>query len=102
MQQSDDPLKVWEDYVDWIKEAYPSGGSSADSGLVSILERATRAFVDEERYRQDERYLRLWIQYAQSIETPELVLNWLLANEVGTELADLYEEMASSAEAQGL
>lgn len=102
LEESDDPLVVWEDYVEWVTESYPSGGTSADSGLVPLLERATRSLKDDERYRNSYRYLRLWLIYSRNVESAELVLNWLLANDVGTKCAALYEEAASLAESKRL
>lgn len=102
LEESDDPLVVWEDYIEWVTESYPSGGTSADSGLVPLLERATRSLKDDERYRNSYRYLRLWLIYSRNVESAELVLNWLLANDVGTKCAALYEEAASLAESKRL
>lgn len=102
LDESDDPLSVWEEYIDWIVDSYPSGGASADSGLVPLLERATRSLKDDERCRDSYRYLRLWLLYSRNVDSTEVVLNWLLANEVGTGCAALYEEAASVAETKGL
>ncbi|CAO1634501.1 unnamed protein product [Parajaminaea phylloscopi] len=99
---SDDPLSLWEEYVDWVIESFPSAGTSADSGLIPLLERATRSLKDDERYRDSYRYLRLWLLYSRNVESQDLVINWLLANEVGTGCAALYEEGATVAEAKGL
>ncbi|WFD42417.1 non-specific serine/threonine protein kinase [Malassezia psittaci] len=99
--ESDDPLEAWCNYVKWCVDNYPSG-NSAESGLVVLLERATRTFKDSEQYRNDSRYLRLWILYAQNTEVPRDVFQFLLANEIGTRLASLYEELASVLEAHGV
>jgi len=99
-QESDDPLEAWCAYVKWTIDQYPSG-QSAESGLVCLLERATRTFRDSDQYRNDSRYLRLWILYAQNVECPRDVYQFLLANELGTKLAALYEELALVMEGQG-
>lgn len=90
--ESDDPLDAWCTYVKWCIDSYPGGQS--ESGLVPLLERATRTFHGSEQYRNDSRYLRLWVLYAQHVDCPRDVYNFLLANEVGTRLAGLYEELA--------
>ena len=41
--------------------AYPSGGDS--SGLVVIYEQCVRTFWHSERYRDDLRYLKVWLEY---------------------------------------
>jgi checkpoint serine/threonine-protein kinase len=90
---SDDPLDAWTKYVKWCIDNYPSG-QTHDSGLIPLLERATRHFKDSEQYTNDPRYLRLWILYARNVECARDVYNFLLANEIGTKLASLYEELA--------
>ena len=92
-QDSDDPLEAWCAYVKWCIDNYPDGKSS-DSGIVPLLERATREFRSSEQYQNDSRYLRLWILYAQHTDVPRDVFHFLMANEIGTKLASLYEELA--------
>ncbi|GAC76215.1 mitotic checkpoint serine/threonine protein kinase [Moesziomyces antarcticus T-34] len=96
---SDDPLDAWTKYVKWCIDNYPSG-QTHDSGLIPLLERATRHFKDSEQYTNDPRYLRLWILYARNVECARDVYNFLLANEIGTKLASLYEELAVVLEGQ--
>lgn len=99
--ESDDPLEAWCAYVKWCIDNYPSGKSS-ESGVVPLLERATRTFKGNEQYTNDSRYLRLWILYAQHTDVPRDVFQFLLANEIGTRLAALYEELAVVLEGQGV
>lgn len=96
---SDDPLEAWTKYVKWCIDNYPSG-QTHESGLIPLLERATRHFKDSEQYTNDPRYLRLWILYARNVECARDVYNFLLANEIGTKLASLYEELAVVLEGQ--
>lgn len=96
---ADDPLDVWTRYVRWCIDSFP-GGQTSESGLVLVLERCTRMFRSYEQYRNDSRYLKLWILYAKSIDCPADVFNFLLANDIGSGLASLYEELASVYEGQ--
>lgn len=96
---ADDPLEAWCAYVKWCVDNYPSG-KSTESGIVPLLERATRAFKDSEQYAQDSRYLRVWILYAQNTDVPTDVFQYLLSHEIGTRLAALYEELALVWESQ--
>lgn len=96
---SDDPLEAWTKYVKWCIDNYPSG-QTHESGLIPLLERATRHFRAAEQYTNDPRYLRLWILYARNVECARDVYNFLLANEIGTKLASLYEELAVVLEGQ--
>ena len=47
--------------IKWVQEAYPSGGNS--SGLVVIYEQCVRTFWHSERYKDDLRYLKVWLEY---------------------------------------
>ncbi|KAN0064928.1 protein kinase [Thecaphora frezii] len=100
-RESDDPLEAWTKYVKWCIDNYPSG-QTHESGLVPLLERATRNFKDSEQYINDSRYLRLWILYARNVECARDIYNFLLANEIGTKLASLYEELAVVNEGQNM
>lgn len=99
--EADDPLEAWCAYVKWCMDNYPEG-KSAESGLVPLLERATRTFKDAEQYHHDSRYLRLWILYAQQTDVPRDVYHFLLANDIGTKLASLYEELANVLESHDM
>jgi hypothetical protein len=48
-------------YIKWVKDEFPSGG--AQSELQPVLELCTRTFQNDERYKSDSRYLRVWVQY---------------------------------------
>lgn len=91
--ESDDPLEAWSRYVKWCIDSYPSG-QTHESELLVVLERCTRLFKDAPQYQNDSRYLRLWILYARNVDCPSDIYNFLLANEIGTSLASLYEELA--------
>jgi len=45
----------------WVQEAFPPGGDS--SGLVVIYEQCVRAFWHSEQYKEDLRYLKVWLEY---------------------------------------
>ncbi len=100
-QQSDDPLDAWVQYVHWVVESYPAG-QSAESGLVRLLERVTRHFKDHKQYQNDPRYLKMWVLYARNVERPRDIYNFCLANDVGTSLAALYEELAACYSSAGV
>lgn len=48
-------------YIKWCQETFHSGGHKAE--IVPLLERCTRELQKHEKYRNDIRYLRVWIQY---------------------------------------
>ena len=86
-------LNVYVHFVSWTIEHYPRG-QSAQSGILELLEEATRALRHSEHARADLRYLKLWIRYGTYVDHPEVIYEFLLANEIGTKWAKLYEEYA--------
>ncbi|KAK9710784.1 protein kinase [Basidiobolus ranarum] len=87
----DDPLDVYHRYVKWTIENYPQGHNQ-QSNLVPLLERATRHFLDDKRYVNDPRYLRMWLLYAQQVRDPKVIFSFLIRNNIGMDLAAFYEE----------
>ena len=61
--ESDDPLDIYDRYIKWTLSAYPSASSTTSSGLLPLLERATRAFLHSPLYKNDPRYLKTWLLY---------------------------------------
>jgi len=84
-------------YVLFIIQHNPSSASH----LLPLLESTTRRFLNDARYVQDARYLKLWIMYARHVERREVVWAFLEARDVGTHHAVFYEEWAAAAEALG-
>jgi spindle assembly checkpoint component MAD3 len=68
-----------------------------------VLEEATRVLKDDrdKKWKAELRYLKLWMLYASYVEKPSIVYVFLLANEVGTGWALLYEEYAGVLERSG-
>jgi checkpoint serine/threonine-protein kinase len=58
--EAESPIKPWQDYIKWIRSEYPSSNDT----LLPVLERAVRALLDQDIYKNDPRYLALWIEYA--------------------------------------
>ncbi|KAJ7247871.1 Mad3/BUB1 homology region 1-domain-containing protein [Mycena haematopus] len=101
--EEDDPLEAYCCLVNWTVENYPQG-HSAESGLLDLLEEATRVLKDNRdgRWRWEMKYLKLWLLYASFVEKPAIIYNFLIANEIGTKFAILYEEWAAVMERDGL
>ncbi|TBU25603.1 Mad3/BUB1 homology region 1-domain-containing protein [Dichomitus squalens] len=94
-----DPLEVYSRFVDWTVENYPQG-HSAESGLLELLEEATRVLKDDRggKWHGDPRYLKLWVRYASYVDKPTVIYKFLLVNEIGTNHALFYEEYAIALE----
>ncbi|OAX35075.1 hypothetical protein K503DRAFT_851389 [Rhizopogon vinicolor AM-OR11-026] len=100
--EDDDPLEAYSRFVHWTLENYPQG-QSAESGLLELLEEATRVLKDNRNGQWTGKltYLKLWILYASYVEKPTIIYKFLLANDIGTDHALLYEEHAAALERAG-
>ncbi|KAJ6472635.1 Mad3/BUB1 homology region 1-domain-containing protein [Mycena vulgaris] len=100
--EEDDPLEAYCHLINWTVENYPQG-HSAESGLLELLEEATRVLKDNRdgRWRGEIKYLKLWLLYASFVERPTIIYKFLIANEIGTDFALLYEELAAVLERDG-
>lgn len=90
---SDDPLQDYIDYICWVQTNYPQG-NSGDSGLLNILERCTLCFRDTTYYKNDARYLKVWLTYAGFSDLPKDIFVYLAKKDIGLQLALYYEEFA--------
>ena len=93
-------LHSYVHFVNWTIEHYPQG-HSAESGILELIEEATRILRNSKLAKSDARYLNLWIRYASYVEKPEVIYEFVLANEIGTEWAKLYEEYSLVLERAG-
>jgi len=95
----DDPLDVYMRYVKWVVETYPSGGGTL---LQALLYRATHNFEDSLHYKNDPRYMKLWVQWiGQYSDAPREVFAFLARKGIGNQLALYYEEFAAFLEVNG-
>lgn len=93
---SDDPLDVYDRYVKWTLAAYPSAQATPESQLRPLLERATKAFQTTVHYKNDSRYLKLWLYYIHLFsDSPKETFAYLARHNIGEELALFYEDFAT-------
>ncbi|KAH7136617.1 Mad3/BUB1 homology region 1-domain-containing protein [Dactylonectria macrodidyma] len=94
--ESDDPLDVYDRYVRWTLDAYPSAQATPQSQLHTLLERATKAFIGASQYKNDPRYLKLWVHYIHFFsDSPRETYMFLSRQSIGEGLALYYEEYAA-------
>ncbi|KAH7887031.1 Mad3/BUB1 homology region 1-domain-containing protein [Phlebopus sp. FC_14] len=100
--EDDDPLEAYVRFVNWTVENYPQG-QSAESGLLELLEESTRVLKDNRNgiWKGELKYLKLWVLYASFVEKQIMIYRFLLANDIGTGHALLYEEYAALLERAG-
>jgi checkpoint serine/threonine-protein kinase len=102
ISESDDPLDIYDRYVRWTLDAYPSAQATPASQLLPLLERATKTFLNSAQYKNDPRYLKLWLSYIRFFsETPRETFAFLARHNIGESLALFYEEFAAWLEGAG-
>ncbi|PYH90402.1 hypothetical protein BO71DRAFT_487137 [Aspergillus ellipticus CBS 707.79] len=100
--ESDDPLDIYDRYVKWTLNAYPSAQATSESGLLPLLERAVRSFLSSVHYKNDPRYLRLWLHYIRLFsDSPRETFAFLARHRIGEGLALYYEEFSAWLETAG-
>lgn len=100
LKQDPDPLAAYDSFVKWTLRNY-SDSELAHSGLLELLEEATRTFVDDWTYKTDWRYLKLWLLYANHVQEPATVYAYILAHDIGIAFAQIYQEYATLLEKNG-
>ncbi|ETI28677.1 hypothetical protein G647_01128 [Cladophialophora carrionii CBS 160.54] len=99
---SDDPLDIYDRYVRWTLNSYPSAQATPQSQLLPLLERATKAFLTSSHYKNDPRYLKLWLHYIRLFsDTPRETFAFLARHGIGEGLGLFYEEFAAWLEGVG-
>ncbi|KAI9048335.1 hypothetical protein LZ554_008128 [Drepanopeziza brunnea f. sp. 'monogermtubi'] len=102
ISESDDPLDIYDRYVRWTLDAYPSAQATPASQLLPLLERATKTFQNSAQYKNDPRYLKLWLSYIRFFsDAPRETFAFLARHNIGEGLALFYEEFAAWLEGAG-
>ncbi|TFY82112.1 hypothetical protein EWM64_g1903, partial [Hericium alpestre] len=100
IDEVDDPLALYDQFVKWTCESYPQE-YLAHSGLLEVLEEATRKYKTDESYKCDLRYLKMWTLYANLVDKPIVVFKHIMTKGIGIVYAQLYEEYALMLEREG-
>ena len=61
-----DPLDLWNKYINWVEESYPQGGKEGD--LLTILEKCLEKLRDWTQYKSDGRLLEVYLRYLDLTE----------------------------------
>lgn len=91
-----DPLELYLEYIDWISLAYPQSGTTKKNGLLDIVERCLIHFKDNEQYKNDARYLKIWLWYNELFFANERreqrdIFIFLLRMSIGFKLTKFYQ-----------
>lgn len=99
---ADDPLDIYDRYIKWTTDAYPSAQATPESNLLPLLERVTKAFLTTSHYKNDARYLKIWLLYIRLFsDSPRETYAFLAKHNIGEQLALFYEEFAAWLEQAG-
>lgn len=90
LDEVDDPLNVYLQYLRWTIETFPAG-NNRESELTDLLERASFAFQNDSQYASDARYLRCWLEYAKLVDSKQVFVH-LAKLGIGQDLALYYEQ----------
>ena len=98
-----DPLEVWVRFIKWAEQTFHSGGRETE--ILPLLERCTRELREApenfEKYKDDPRYLRVWVKYADLCKEPGDIFTFLVTNDIGQKHTLFYEAYAAFLEIKG-
>lgn len=101
IDEADDPIDPYCRYIKWTLQTYGSP-QAKEARLAPLLERATKAFLHSPDYKNDPRYLKIWLQYILYFaESPREIYAFLARHSIGENLALYYEEFAAWLEGAG-
>ncbi|CAN0299386.1 unnamed protein product, partial [Laminaria digitata] len=92
-----DQLAVWWQYIQAVQDSLPNDQQEQ----FELLERCSRRFLNDKRYRQDLRYLRVWTAYANHLSNADDLFKFLYEKGVGGTLAYFWIGWAMHAENVG-
>ncbi|KAK1084601.1 protein kinase, partial [Friedmanniomyces endolithicus] len=91
IDEADDPLEVYDRYVRWTLDTYPTP-QTRQTQLLPLLERATKSLQSSSHYKNDPRYLKLWLHYIRLLsDAPRETFVYLARHGIGEGLALYYE-----------
>ncbi|KAJ7170679.1 hypothetical protein C8R43DRAFT_915864 [Mycena crocata] len=101
LKEDDDPLAAYDQFVKWTVKNYADDDPS--SGLRELLQEATNAFRSDPMYKNDLRYLKLWLLYVRQLARDDGIATFasLLSSGIGVTYSILYEEYAKILELEG-
>lgn len=65
--EGDDPLEPYFNYVVWLEQSFTK--LNRDNNLIPLLEDILIKFKDNEKYKQDSRFIQLLIKYVSTKQT---------------------------------
>ncbi|XP_068931668.1 mitotic checkpoint serine/threonine-protein kinase BUB1 [Petaurus breviceps papuanus] len=95
--RGDDPLDLWERYVQWAEENFPQNTEI----LSTLLERLFKTFLDKKRYHSDPRFINCCVKLAEFNSEPHQFYEFIYSQGIGIRSSALYLAWAQHLEVQG-
>ncbi|KFM72034.1 Mitotic checkpoint serine/threonine-protein kinase BUB1 beta, partial [Stegodyphus mimosarum] len=95
----DDPLSVWHKYIKWIEQNFPKGGK--ESHLEQLVQRCLSIMKNESKYYDDNRFIDIWLKFANMSSRPIDVYNYMYSNNIGCKSAPFFIAWSWELEQQG-
>ncbi|KAM9065287.1 mitotic checkpoint serine/threonine-protein kinase BUB1 [Sarcophilus harrisii] len=95
--RGDDPLDLWERYVQWTEENFAQNTEF----LSTLLERLVKTFLDKKRYHNDPRFINCCVKFAEFNSEPHQFFEYIHSQGIGIKSSALYIAWAKHFEVQG-
>jgi len=76
-------LDAYVQYFKWTRDAFPSSSDKAQH----LLERATAELKDNAELKNEPRFVKMWIEYADMVRTPGEIFSFMQSNKIGERVA---------------
>ncbi|CAA7031971.1 unnamed protein product [Microthlaspi erraticum] len=87
-----DNLLPWIRGIKKMKESLPP--QILNEKLPRFLQKCAQSFESDKRYRNDSRYIRVWLQLMDFVDDPKALLRTMEANSIGTKRSLFYQAYA--------
>ncbi|XP_026664936.2 uncharacterized protein LOC103718818 isoform X2 [Phoenix dactylifera] len=87
-----DPLRPWLHGVRRMKESLPS--HILKEKLPRFLQKCAQTFESDRKYRNDSRYLRVWIELMDYVDDAKVILRRMERNQIGLKRSMFYSAYA--------
>lgn len=76
-------LDAYIRYFKWVRDTYPSSTEKA----LKLLEQCTCELKGDATLRNDARFVKMWIEYADMVRTPGEIFSFMQSNKIGETVA---------------
>ncbi|KAG4920207.1 hypothetical protein AAZX31_18G024900 [Glycine max] len=87
-----DPLLPWLRAIRKVKDTLPP--KTLKEKLPAFLQKCAHTFELDRRYRNDMRYLRVWLHLMDFVDDPKTLLRTMETNHIGTKRCEFYQAYA--------